>query len=111
VRIVFTSRKVQRTCESRTELERRFGSRMGRLLASRLNELEAAPTLAAAMAVPHLKLHQLRADRDEQFALSLVEPHRLILEVAHDPLPRGSDGGIDLVAVTEIVLVEIVDYH
>jgi proteic killer suppression protein len=111
VQISFANRKLQRTCESSSELERRFGARMGRVLGNRLNELAAAPTMAGAMAVPHLKLHQLSADRDEQFSLTLVEPRRLILEIAHDPMPRDADGGIDLEAVTDILVIEVVDYH
>jgi hypothetical protein len=103
VQISFANRKLQRTCESSAELERRFGARMGRVLGNRLNELAAAPTMAGAMAVPHLKLHQL--------SLTLVEPRRLILEIAHDPMPRDADGGIDLEAVTDILIIEVVDYH
>ena len=53
----------------------------------------------------------LTEDRDEQYAVDLVHPKRLIFEVNHDPIPRNEDGGIDLTKVTAITIVEVVDYH
>lgn len=109
--IFFVNHKLQRVLESDRELARRFGTRLGAVIGTRLNELRALPSLAAAVAVPHLRLHQLGGERDGQFALTLVEPYRLVLEIAQDPIPRLADGGVDLAAVTEVVVVEIVDYH
>ncbi len=56
-------------------------------------------------------MHQLRQDRDEQLAVRLTGKMRLVFEVANVPIPRLPDGGLDLSAVTEIEIIEVVDYH
>ena len=109
--VSFRSQKLQKICESQRELVRTYGARQGQRLAVCLSELRALTNLEEASKVPHLHLHQLGADRDEQFALTLIEPRRLILEVANEPIPRLDDGGIDRSAVTSVAVIEVVDYH
>lgn len=111
MQVYFRSKKLQKICESERELVRKYGARQGKRLAVRLSELRAIATLEDASKIPHLNLHQLGGDRREQFALTLIEPQRLILEVAQDPMPRLEDGGIDRSAVTAVTVVEVVDYH
>ena len=60
---------------------------------------------------PPERRHQLRRDRDEQYAVDLVHPYRLVFEPYHEPLPRRGDGGVDTDLVTAIRIVEVVDYH
>lgn len=55
--------------------------------------------------------HQLHTDRDEEFAVDLWGPYRLIFEPDHDPVPRLDDGGIDTTNVTHIRIKEVDDYH
>jgi hypothetical protein len=76
----------------------------------RLASLLAAATLADMENVPG-RCHALTGDRAGQFAVDLWGPNRLIFEPASDPLPRKSDGGIDRDQVTEIRILEIVNYH
>ena len=111
MQINFRNSKLKRICESERELLRKYGPKLGQRIALRLSELRALVSLHDAASVPHLHLHQLKADRDEQFALGLLGGQRLVLEVSHDPIPRNADGGIDVAAVTEVTVVEIVDYH
>ena len=77
----------------------------------RLAVLKAARTLALVPTTPPDRRHQLHGDRDEQFAVNLVHPHRLIFKPNHEPLPRKDDGGIDTGQVTAITIIEVVDYH
>jgi hypothetical protein len=44
-------------------------------------------------------------------AIDLNQPHRLILEVADDPVPILPDGGLDWKNVRSITVLEIRDYH
>jgi proteic killer suppression protein len=46
-----------------------------------------------------------------QFALDLWGPYRLIFEPANDPVPKSTDRGVDREQVTEVRILEIVDYH
>jgi plasmid maintenance system killer protein len=111
VEIAFSNRRMQKTMESQRELVRTYGDRLGKLIGRRLLELRALPNLEAGMRVPQLGLHQLGADRDEQFAVTLVQPRRLVFEVGNEPIPRLADGGIAVAEVTAIVIREVVDYH
>lgn len=108
--LYFSSRKLEKTLSDQRETDRQFGQ-LGSVLRRRLAVLIAADSLADVPTVPPERRHQLANDRDEQFAIDLKHPHRLIFEVANDPIPRNDDEGIDLKNVTAITVVEIVDYH
>ena len=77
----------------------------------RLAVLEAAYTLDLVPTTPPDRRHQLRGGRDEQFAVDLVHPHRLVFEANHDPIPRKADGGVDVEQVTAITIIDVIDYH
>lgn len=111
MRIQFRSRKLQKLCNSLQLSTRKWGSKNGRLVQQRLQEIEAATNLAELCSLPGPRCHQLTGDRDEQFAVDLKHPDRLVFEVADNPVPRKRDGGIDLASVTSVEVVEVVDYH
>lgn len=103
--------KLARLCSSSDRMIRELGVPMARRLGARLQELEAADTLADMRFLPQVRAHELRGDRDEQISLDLVHPMRLILEVANDPTPRMPEGGLDWAAITCVVVVELTDTH
>lgn len=109
--IAFRTRKLEKTFNSAGELQKAYGDRMAKAIMNRLAVLRAARTLALVPTTPPDRRHQLRGDRDEQFAVDLVHPHRLVFEPNHDPLPRKDDGGIDVEQVTAITIIEVIDYH
>ena len=74
-------------------------------------ELGAATTLEDMRLLPGARCHELTGDRKGQLAVDLVHPLRLVFEPDHDPQPEKADGGLDWIAVTKVVIVEIVDYH
>ena len=108
--LTFRNAKLARLCSSRDRMIRELGVPMARRLGARLQELEAADTLADMRFLPQVRAHELRGDRDEQISLDLVHPMRLILEVA-DPTPRMSEGGLDWAAIKSVVVVELTDTH
>ena len=77
----------------------------------RLAVMKEARVLALVPTTPPERRHQLRGDRDEQFAVDLVHPYRLVFELNHQPYPRKEDGGIDTDHVTAITIIEVIDYH
>lgn len=109
--IAFRTRKLQRTFNSADALRRSYGTKMARVIKNRLAVLSNAPNLALVPTTPPDRRHQLRGDRDEQFAVDLVHPRRLVFELNHDPIPRGDDGGVDTEQVTAIMIIDVVDYH
>lgn len=109
--IAFRTRKLEKTLNSAEALQKAYGARMARAIMNRLAVLKAARTLALVPTTPPDRRHQLRGDRDEQFAVDLVHPRRLVFEANHDPLPRKDDGGIDVEQVTAITIIDVIDYH
>lgn len=109
--ITFRTSKIARTFNSGHLLQRAYGPRMAKVIMIRLTTLKAAETLEQVPTTPPDRRHQLRGDRDEQYAVDLVHPYRLIFEPNHDPMPRKEDGGIDLKQVNAITIIEVIDYH
>ena len=77
----------------------------------RMAVLKASINLAVVPTTPPERRHQLSGVRDEQFAVDLVHPKRLVFKVNHKPPQRRDDGGIDLEQVTSITILDLVDYH
>ena len=111
MRVLFRSEKLRRDCNNEKASIKRWGPENARKLRQRLQEMEAAENLAQLHTLPGARCHQLSGDRDEQFAVDLKHPKRLVFEVADSPVPRRKDGGVDLAGVTSVVVVEVVDYH
>jgi proteic killer suppression protein len=111
VEITFTSRKLQKDCNSEKEMRRRFGKLLADRLQQRLAELKAADTLEDIHRLPPARCHELSQDRKGQLAVDVVHPKRLIFKPDHNPVPRKPDGGLDWSHVTRIRVIEIIDYH
>lgn len=92
-------------------MQKHLGPGMVRKLKQRLMELNAAETLADISHLPPPRCHELSGKRAGQFSVDLEHPYRLLFVVAHNPVPRADNGGIDREQVTEIEIVEIVDTH
>ena len=92
------------------EVAKRTWPAMSRTVIRRTAELMAAESLADLRNAPG-RVHALTGDRSGQFALRLSGRHRLVFEPANDPVPRLTDGGIDLAKVTAVLVTEVVDYH
>lgn len=108
--ILFATRKLQKACQDEKSLRRTWGA-AGLTVGRRLTELAAFELLAHVPTTRPWRRHQLKGDRDEQFAVDVGKSLRLVFEVADDPIPRNDDGGVDLMRVTAIRILEVTDYH
>lgn len=109
--ISFAKRRLERVFNSEKELIRKFGAPMARKIQTRMAVLKGAGNLSLVPKEKPTRRHQLSQDRDEEFAVDLVHPYRLIFVPNHNPMPRLDDGGIDISNVTAIQIREVVDYH
>ncbi len=105
------SRKMTKVCNSERAMQAKLGKRDAAKLKQRLAELKAATTLKDLEALPNANCHELTGDRKGQLAVDLVHPRRLIFEPDQTPVPTKDDGGLDWSRVTQIVVIEITDYH
>ena len=109
--IFFKTRKLARVFNSERELQRQYGDRMARTIATRLAVLKHAPKLSMVPVTPPDRRHKLAGKRKGQYAVDLVHPYRLVFEPHRDSgdtrqLTDASAGG-----VTSITVVEVIDYH
>lgn len=109
--IGFSTTRFEKLCTDQSLRQRKLGAERARKLLMRLDQLSAAANLAEFSKLPQVRCHQLVVDRDEQFLADLDGPYRLIFELADDPIPRTSDGGIDTSAVRRVALIEITNTH
>jgi len=91
-------------------LQRKYGIEAARKVRRRLDDLRAATNLQDLYRGPG-RIHELVGDRKDQLAMEITGGLRLILEPAHEPMPRKVDGGLDWSGVTQIRILEIGDYH
>jgi proteic killer suppression protein len=111
MQIRFGDGKLAKVLSSEKLLGKTFGQQMAKRIKTGLAVLSAADDLSRVPVGGSIRCHQLTHDRDEQFAIDLVHPMRMIFELDHDPIPRLKDGGIDRSQVTRIIVIEITDYH
>ena len=93
------------------EAVRAYGSELAQVLMRRLTQIKAADTLLDLPPTKPVRRHLLKGNRGGQFAVDLKHPFRLVFEPDHSPVPQLDDGSVDLTKVTEIRILEVVDYH
>ncbi len=106
----FASKYLARRFATRKALAKTYGDEQAQRIIRRLDDLIAAPDLAAMRATPG-RCHELVGDRAGTLALDLKHPYRLIFAPAHAPIPRRPDGGLDWAAVTAVQILAVEDYH
>jgi len=109
--IYFKNKKLSAACNSEPEAQRRFGRQNAKKILQRLSEIRASDNLAVLRTLPSAGLHLLKGERQGQFAVVVKQPFRIIFVPQHDPVPQKNDGSIDLEKITEICILEVVDYH
>jgi proteic killer suppression protein len=109
--IHFRNNKLRKTFSSEKELIRTYGADQAKVLKRRISELKAARFLEDLRHLPQLHPHELAGNRNGQISITVRQPYRLIMLPANDPIPTLPDGGLDWAAVTEVTVIEFVDYH
>jgi proteic killer suppression protein len=72
--------------------------------------LKVAPRLSDVPTLPPDRCHGLKGDRRGEFAVDIAHPFRIIFKPKDGP-SKGKGGKIDLSEVTEIVILNVEDYH
>jgi proteic killer suppression protein len=109
--IYYKSRKLEKCCNSQKDAYRQWGPKIADKVFQRMTEMRAIEFLGEMYHYPAARFHPLKENRKGQYAVDLVHPYRLVLEPCNQPLPVGSDGGIDLLKVTKVKVIEVHDYH
>lgn len=110
MRIEYRKNKLKKQLSDASEIKKSFGVNAKRV-ASRLDDIEASPNLAVLMQIPAANCHSLSGSRRGEWALDISANYRMIFEIANNPIPITEDGSINTYLVTDICIIEIVDYH
>ena len=98
--------------DSKLKRECRGNPRRAKAIRARLDELADADNLGLMGAFPQAHCHELKANRAGQLAVKLDKGFRMVFEVANDPIPEKTDGGLDWSRVTAVRILELAeDYH
>jgi proteic killer suppression protein len=107
----FKDRKLADLCNDDRQLQKSYGVKGRKKIRSRLDDLDAAGTLALMATLPGARCEELKGDRAGKFSVRVHDGYRIIFTPDHDPVPVKPDGGVSWTAVTAIEIHSIEDYH
>lgn len=109
--VVFHKRKDEETINDEKRLIRTYGKVAAKEIKKSWVALRSAETLKFMLDNRIRGCHCLTGDRFETFAVKDEQPYRMIF-CAENPVPRKSDGGIDVGKVEKVRVLELhYDYH
>lgn len=112
--ILFKRERDRQLANNDSKLKREFrgNPRRAKAIRARLDELADADNRGLMGAFPQARCHELKANRAGQLAVKLDKGFRMVFEVANDPIPEKTDGGLDWSRVTAVRILELAeDYH
>lgn len=110
MRVHFSSERLQRLCESEKELRKRYGRAGERVIRQRLDDMIDADNLAVLRTLAG-HFEELQHDLKGFMSVRAHDGMRIIFRPHAQPPAKKADGGLDLVAITAIVIDSIQDYH
>lgn len=108
--IEYSSNKLKKQLSNASEIKKAFGVNAKRV-AARMDDIKASPNLAVLMQLPAANCHPLSGNKKGEWAVNISANHRLVFEIANDPIPTKEDYSIDTIKVTDIRILETTDYH
>ncbi len=108
MRISFKDKKLEKFCNQRQAVVRKFEPNNADMLEKRMSEIEFAVNVSE---LRKGNPHQLTGDRAGKYAVSLAGGVRLVFAPDQKPVPVGKGGGIDWSAVTSVCITFIGNYH
>ena len=106
-----STKKLAKLLNCQKEVLRAYGPENGKRLITRLADIAAAETLADLSRLPQARLHEHKANNDEQISVDVKHPYRLMLAPDHPDTPRKPDGGLDWARITRVRILRIDDPH
>ena len=110
MKISYKSNKLEKRLTEAKEMQKAFGT-IAKKISQRISELRAAPNLDVMKTIPAANCHELKGDRQGEFAVKISGNFRLIFIPDHNPVPMKDDKSIDCIKITDIQILEIGDYH
>jgi proteic killer suppression protein len=86
---------------------RYFGVKVGKKIGNRLDEFEAADTLADISVNPPSRLHALKNNKQMLFAVDVSENYRLVFA----GFDEAGNQIVDKSQIVLVLLLDVIDYH
>jgi proteic killer suppression protein len=109
--VYFSTNTLLKACSNTIDGNKRWGKTVADKVRLRITEFEAALSLEDISKLPPARCHELSNNRAGQLSVVLHGNMRLIFMPKHDPVPTLPSGGLDWSRVTEILILEVIDYH
>ena len=111
MKVYYPNNKLFKACSNTIEGNKRWGKAIADKVRLRITEFEAALSLEDISKLPPARCHELSNNRAGQLSVVLHGNMRLIFMPYHNPVPKQPSGGLDWSKVTEILVLEVIDYH
>ena len=108
--ITFKNAKLQEVCSSEKRRIKKFGKICSDRIMARLDDLQAANTLADFRFLPG-RCHELKGDRKGQLTLDIEHPLRLVFKPSNDGIQNRKEGVLNWNLVTAVEIVDVEDTH
>ena len=76
--IKYKNKNLQKTCTNASAADKKHGTELAYKIKQRINEISAAESVEQMIRFRIGRCHQLKGDRKNQYAVDLVQPHRLV---------------------------------
>lgn len=109
--ISYKNKRLAKLLTKGKEVLRTYGPDNGKRILLRLDQIASAAHLMELSRLPQTRVHELKADRNEQISIDVKHPYRLLAVPANQPVPRKPDGGLDWARIDQLTILEIADTH
>ena len=107
MKVNFKNNKLKKECENPAIAQKQYGINMKYKLTLRVNELRAAKDLSDIAKNARVNgFHELKGDRKKEYAVTLVEPYRLVFTTDEESIKETTYINIKCIKIEEVV-----DYH
>lgn len=96
--IEYRTKKLEKICTDASVARKVYSVKMAEKIQMRIDEIRASDSVESMIKYQIGKCHELKGDRDGQYAVNLVQPYRLIFEKKDKE-------------ITIVRIIEITDYH
>lgn len=98
MQIEYKSRTLERVCTNARIAEKEYGREIAIKIHQRIDQITVSDSVEMLMQFNMGRCHRLKGKRENQYAMDLVHPYRLVFE------KRGME-------IQIVRIIEIVDYH
>lgn len=96
--VEYKNKHIEKVCTNASAAMKEYGLKMAEKIQQRIQEIEGAPNVEFMIQYGIGRCHPLRGNRNNQYAVDLIHPKRLVFT------KKGSE-------IQIVIINEIVDYH